>query len=263
MSGLSSAIYVGEVCHARLRPRRHRLRYRLYSLLIDLDEIDQLDGRLRFFSHNRFNLFSLRDRDFGEASGGSIRDEVDGRLRAAGLPTGGRILLMAMPRVLGYAFNPISVFFCHAPDGALAALLYEVHNTFGERHCYLIPAGAERGSDERQTCAKDFHVSPFLDMGMSYRFRVAAPGADYRITITGADADGPLIVAKQMARRVELTDRALARVFVTHPLVTLKVIGAIHFEALRLWMKGVKARSKPPAPSRFVSPGSPVLPNRG
>jgi len=254
VSGLSSAIYIGEVSHRRLRPRKHALRYRIYTLLIDLDELPELARRSRLFSHNRFNLFSLRDGDFGDGSGAGPREQVEGHLRAAGLPTGGPIRLFAMPRVLGHVFNPISIFFCHRQDGALAAVFYEVHNTFGERHAYLLPVDDPASAVHRHECEKSFHVSPFMDMDMRYRFRVAAPGEVARVGIVGCDKDGPLIVATHAARRVEWSDAALARVFLTHPLVTLKVVAGIHWEAMRLWLKGLSARSKPLAPKDFVSP---------
>lgn len=253
MSVGASAIYVGAVVHHRLRPKRHALRYRLYSLLIDLDEIGGLAARSRLFSHNRFNLFSIHDRDFGDGSGVSPREQVESHLRAAGLPTGGPIRLLAMPRVLGYAFNPLSIFFCHASDGALSAIFYEVHNTFGERHSYLIPVDPSANGSIVQDCEKRFHVSPFMDVNMHYRFRVTPPGERLRLGIVGSDGAGPLIVATQIADRVPFSDAALARIFLTHPLVTLKVIGGIHWEALRLWLKGIRVRTKPPAPEQLVT----------
>ena len=253
MTDFASALYVGEVTHVRLRPRRHHLRYRLYSLLVDVDELPALARASRLFSHNSFNVFSIHDRDFGDGAGGALRDQVERHLSAAGLPTGGPIRLFAMPRVLGYVFNPISIFFCHHRDGALSAILYEVHNTFGERHCYLIPVAAGDQATVRQDCDKGFHVSPFMDMRMKYQFRVKPPADTIRIGIIGGDDDGVLITANQVAERVAFSDRALAKVFMTYPLVTLKVVGAIHWEALRLWMKGVRVRSKPPEPRHFVT----------
>jgi DUF1365 family protein len=253
MTERNSGLYVGAVTHTRLRPRRHSLRYRLYSLLIDLDELPTLSRELRLFSHNAFNLFSLHDKDYGDGSGAPLRAQVEGHLRAAGLPSDGPIRLFALPRVLGYAFNPISIFFCHRRDGDLAAILYEVHNTFGERHCYLIPVEPRPDGSISQGCDKDFHVSPFMDIRMKYQFRVSPPAERVRVGIVGADADGPMIVATQIGDRAPLTDAGLARVFITHPLVTLKVISAIHWEALKLWIKGIGVRTKPPAPATFVT----------
>jgi len=263
VSGLASAIYVGEVVHARLRPRRHVLRYGVYSLLIDLDELPLLAARSRLFSHNRFNLFSLHDADFGEAPARPLRAQVEDQLRAAGIETGGAIRLFAMPRVLGHVFNPISVFFCHRKDGSLAAMLYEVHNTFGERHAYLAPVAPRANEVVEQEASKEFHVSPFMDMGMTYRFRISPPGEDVAIRIEGRDEAGALIVASQTGARRNWSDAALARVFVAYPLVTLKVVVGIHFEALRIWLKGVGVRSKPAPPGHFTTLGSAVASRQG
>lgn len=164
-----------------------------------------------------------------------------------------------MPRVLGYGFNPISVWFCYRRDGALAALLHEVHNTFGERHTYLIPVETIAArSPIDQTCAKTFHVSPFMAMDLHYDFRIHAPAARLSIVIRGSDTDGPLIFAALTARRRELTDAALLRAFLTTPLLTLKVIAAIHWEALRLWIKGIRLHPRPPAPEQPVSIVNPI-----
>jgi uncharacterized protein len=253
MSAPGSALYVGEVTHRRLRPRRHWLRYRTYALLLDLEELDEFDRRLRLFSHNSFNLFSFFDRDHG-SGGGPLREQVEGRARAAGQRLeGGRILLLTMPRVLGYAFNPLSVYFCYGRDGALAAILYEVNNTFGERHGYFIPVAPGVDGVVRQSCAKRLFVSPFIAMEATYRFTVAPPARELSIAIVERDADGALLVATQRQSRRELTDAALARVFFSHPLLTLKVIAGIHFEALRLWLKGVRPQARPPQPDERVT----------
>jgi len=251
----TSALYTGTVAHRRLRPKPHRLRYRVFSLLLDLDEIPALSRRLRLFSHRRFNLFSFHERDHADSSGGSLREWAEDSLVRAGIDIeGGPIRLLAMPRVLGYGFNPISVWFCHHRDGSLAALLHEVHNTFGERHTYLIPV-TETGTRDAiiQNCAKDFHVSPFMTMDMRYDFRVHPPDERLSLAIQGSDADGPLIVASFAAKRHELTDAALLRAFFLTPLLTLKVIGGIHWEALRLWIKGARLQPHPPAPEHAVS----------
>ena len=157
-----SALYVGTVTHHRWKPKRHHLRYGVFAMLADLDELPELARRLTLFSHNRFNLFSLMDRDFGAGDGTALKPWVEAQLAKAGLETRGiRISLLCYPRILGYAFNPLSVFFCRrAQDGALIAILYEVHNTFGERHCYLIPTESD-GTPVRQECDRAFHVSPF------------------------------------------------------------------------------------------------------
>ena len=245
----ASALYVGHVMHRRVRPRAHRLRYRIFSLLLDLDEIDALAARLRLFSRNRFNLFAFHDRDFADGTAEPLRAHVERHLAAAGIDTdGGPIRLLAMPRILGFAFNPLSVYFCHGRDGALQAILYEVHNTFGERHSYLLPVDAGEAAI-RQGCAKAFHVSPFMVMEMRYAFRVTPPGDHVSIAITGSDAEGPIITAIHSAERRPMTDAVLARVFVTHPLLTFKVVGGILWEAAKLWAKGVPLHARPASPS--------------
>ncbi len=251
----ASALYEGTVAHRRLRPRPHRLRYRVFSLLLDIDEIPALCARLRLLSHRRFNLFSFDERDHADGSGGSLRVWAETHLSHAGIDLeGGPIRLLAMPRVLGYGFNPISVWFCYHRSGRLAALLHEVHNTFGERHTYLIPVAPDASaSDIVQSCRKAFHVSPFMAMDMRYDFRVHAPDERLSLAILGGDADGPMIVAAFSARRRALSDTTLLRALLRTPLLTLKVIGGIHWEALRLWIKGARLHTRPPAPERPVS----------
>ena len=253
-----SALYAGTVMHRRWKPKRHHLRYGVFAMLVDLDELPEL--RLNLFSHNRFNLFSLMDRDFGAGDGTALKPWVEAQLAAAGLEWRGiRISLLTYPRILGYAFNPLSVFFCRrANDGALVAILYEVHNTFGERHCYLIPTGSD-DAPVRHACDKAFYVSPFIGMQATYRFQILPPsfesktGERLAIVINESDSEGPLLDASFVAARVPLGDRNLLSLLARHPLMGLKVIGGIHWEALRLWVKGVKLTNRPAAPARLVT----------
>ena len=237
----SSALYAGGVVHQRLRPRRHRLQRRVFWLLLDLSEIDDLSQRLRLLSRNRWNLFSFFDRDHGDGSARPLRDQVERRLAAIGVDlAGGAVRLLTMPRVLGFVFNPISVYYCHRPDGRLAALSYEVTSTFGERRWYdLAVAPGDGDGLFRQTCAKTLYVSPFLDMEMRYRFRGGAPGERVGLTVGCDDAAGPMLTASLWGERQPLTDRALARAALAFPLMTLNVVASIHWEALKLWLKGV------------------------
>ena len=255
---MKSAFYSGRVMHQRMRPARHRLQYRVFSLLLDIDELPALAKRLRLFSFNRFNVFSLHERDYGAGDGVGLRAYVEAQLHEAGLRPGGAIRLLTMPRILGYAFNPLSVYFCDRPEGGLQAVLYEVHNTFGQRHSYLIEVDAEDREREKivQDCVKNFYVSPFLGLAMRYRFTVAVPRDDrdgLSIGIAASDADGPMLVAHLDMKRGKLGDAALASALFTHPLLTLKVVGAIHWEALRLWLKGVRLHARPAAPAQAVS----------
>jgi DUF1365 family protein len=233
--------------HRRVRPRMHRFRYRAFWLLVDLDELAHLHRELRFFSHNASNLFSCRDADHGDGSDMPLRSQVKRLLEDAGLSIReGRVFLLCIPRVLGYCFNPLSIYFCHEADGTLAACVYQVHNTFGDRHSYVIPV--TQASDViHQRCQKAFFVSPFMDMELQYEFRLSGPDERLSLGIAACDAKGTMFNAVLAAGREDLTDRALLRLGLTMPLLTLKVIAAIHWQGLRLWLKGVgfQRRSAP------------------
>ncbi|TDR94275.1 DUF1365 domain-containing protein [Enterovirga rhinocerotis] len=257
MSG-HSALYVGRVKHHRFRPRPHSLAYRVYWTLLDLDEIDELASGLRFFSRSRFNLYSFRDADYGDRTGRPLKPQIEAILADSGIDCeGGPIRLLTMPRVLGYAFNPISTYFCHRPDGSLHATVYEVHNTFGEIHTYVAPAAPD-AAVQRQTVGKAFHVSPFMGLAMNYRFSVVPPGERVSMSIEGHDDEGRLIVASLNGQRAPLSDSALLRLLVSHPLVTLKVTAAIHWHALRLLAKRIPFWPHPAPPKRSVSLGATV-----
>jgi hypothetical protein len=184
-----------------------------------------------------------------------LRTYAEGVLAEAGVDIeGGPIRLLTLPRVLGYVCNPLSLFYCHRPSGELAAVILEVTNTFGERHSYLVQAARGGGDVLRQACAKAFFVSPFMGMEMTYDFRLTTPADRVATVIHGRGQDGGLIITAAFAgARRDLSDRTLARAFVSHPLITLKVIAAIHFEALKLIAKGVALRRKPAPPERAVS----------
>ncbi|MGH6978371.1 MAG: DUF1365 domain-containing protein [Brevundimonas sp.] len=245
---MNSALYRGEVTHRRLRPREHRLRYRVFWLLLDLAELDEIDSRMRLLSRNRFNLLSFHDRDHGDGSGRPLRDQVTALLRRERVDIGaGAVRLLTMPRVLGYVFNPISLYYCHGADGRLAAVIYEVTSTFGERHSYVLPV-ADGDADKgviRQAARKALHVSSFMGMDMRYAFRGHAPAEWIDLAIDGSDSEGLLIVAAMRGRRHPLTDGAIFRAAVSIPFLTLKVMAAIHWEALKLWLKGTHLRSAP------------------
>ncbi len=254
MSALRSALYPGVVHHARLKPQAHRLRYRLFMMLFDLDELEGLDRRLRLFAYNRPGLLSFHDRDHGERTGAPLRPWVEAKLRAAGLDAGGgRIRLLCMPRVLNHAFNPLSVFFCEDRAGALKAIVYEVNNTFGERHAYVLRAEADADGLIEQSCDKRFYVSPFMPMDLAYDFRIRSPGEAASTAIVVRDPDGPMLTASFHGRREALTDAALLRQWLAHPLLSLKVLSGIHWEALFLWLKGARFYANP-RPKRRRAP---------
>lgn len=238
-----SRLYAGQVYHRRTRPSEHKLRYSVFSVLLDLEEIDHLDVSLWLFSRNRFNLYSFHDRDFGEDSSEKLIDYVHRKLKGAGMNAmPAQILLSCYPRILGYAFNPLSLFYCLDDKGQCMAVLHEVHNTFGERHCYVLPVESTGETDPgwiNQKTGKALFVSPFAHMGMHYDFRLNVPGERLVIVIRAADEQGVLITASYTARQRCLTSARLAGYLITYPLLTFKVFFGIHWEALKLWCKGV------------------------
>lgn len=252
----ASALFVGEVVHQRARTFDHRLRYGLWMVLADLDELDGLQDRLRLLRRGRFGLISFRTTDHGDRSGRPLRVQVEAHLADAGIDiAGGPIRLLTMPRILGYGFNPISVFFCHTPDGALAALVYEVTNTFQERHSYLVAVPAGQTGLLRQTVEKQFFVSPFMDRDLSYDFTVRPPGDAVSVVVAVRRGETPILTASFAGRRRPLTDGQLLRAFVTHPLLTWKVTLGIHWEALKMMVKGARYRHRGPVPTGPVTVG--------
>ena len=262
----ASALYVGPVTHRRFRPKTHALRYRVFMLLLDLDELPGLFARLKLLRPGRFGLMSFRARDHGDKSHDNLKTYVAARLSEAGVAGGGPIRLLCMPRVLGYGFNPLSVYFCHDADERLSAILYEVRNTFGQRHSYLIATpenGPESAPDPvQQTAPKRFYVSPFMDMDLTYVFDVAPPGEAVRITIQVRDDTGPVLTAAFAGQRRELTDKALLHAWITHPLLTLKVMAGIHWEAVKIVARGFRFNGRPSLPAEPVTVGTPVTPTR-
>jgi DUF1365 family protein len=253
---MTSCLYVGEVMHRRLLPFGHRFVYRVFSLLLDLDELPMLDRRLRLFAYNRAGLFSFHNSDHGPRDGSALRPWVERLVAAHGIEEPcGRIRVLCFPRLFGHVFNPLTVYFCESRAGRLIAMLYEVKNTFGEQHAYLLPVSDDHtpGALIRQRTPKAFHVSPFIPMACVYDFRLREPDDHLALAIRQGTVDGRLLIATQTGRRRELNDGTLARLFLTHPLLTLKVVAAIHWEALRLWLKGAPFFAKPTVPDRAVT----------
>lgn len=250
----ASALYVGHVVHRRLADFDHRLRYRTWMLLIDLDTIEV--DRPRLLSPRRFSLLSWRSTDHGDGSTTPLRTQIEATLARAGVYLdGGPIRLLTMPRVLGYGFNPISVWFAHGPDGDLRGLVHEVTNTFGERHSYAMPAGVGPDGRARHATDKTHFVSPFMDQALTYEFEVHAPDDRVSVAILAKRDSHPLLTASFAGDRRPLTDATLARLFVTHALLTFKVTAAIHWEALKMMFKGARYRHRPPPPKDAVTVG--------
>lgn len=251
---LASRLYAARVMHQRLGPVRHRLRYRLFCMLIDLDETAALATRMRLFSAERFNLVSFHERDHGDRGASRLRDWVAATLAQAELPPPAHVRLLCMPRVLGAAFNPLSIYFCHATDGTLASLIYEVRNTFGERHLYVMRAGA--GDLLVQDCAKRFHVSPFQPMAQSYRFRLRVPAERLAIAIETRGPAGPALEATWHGRSLPPTDASLLGCLLRLPLLPFAILPAIHWQALKLFLKGARFHRKPAPPHDALTVGS-------
>lgn len=251
-------LYFGHVMHVRLKPFRHKFRYRVFSVFVDIDRLAELAARTRIFSYNRVNIMSFHDKDHGYRDGSRLRSWVEDVLKRSGLDCeGGRIELLCYPRMFGYVFNPLSVYYCYDPSGTLRAVIYEVSNTFGEWHAYVAPVRTRN----RQTAAvtqrtdKAFYVSPFMPVSGSYRFRITNPGDKISIAVRQTEADEAVLIATFDGVRRRFSDASLLRALVAYPLMTVKVIGAIHWEALKLWFKGARHVEKPPPPVGRVSVG--------
>ena len=254
---VTSCLYRGEVVHRRLNPLRHELRYRVFNLLADVDRLDELSRTLTLFSYNRANMFSIMDRNHGPGDGTPVREHAWSLVRAA--KGGGevrRIFMFCYPSVLGYVFNPLTVYYAVDAADRLRLMIYEVNNTFGERHCYLLD-GAEVAYGATLQADKVFHVSPFCDVQGEYRFRFMRTqhkGQDRIVArVDHGDADGPLIDTSWSGVLEPATAAALRRVVWRFPLLTLAVVARIHWHALLLWLKKVPFWRKPEPPRDFVT----------
>ena len=246
-------LYQGKVVHQRHRPKTHRLEYKVFSMYLDLDELPSLDRSLRLFGYNRRSLFSFLDRDHGTGDGGDLKRHVLCHLREAGIAgADGPIHLLCYPRVLGYVFNPLSVFYCYDKGERLRAIIYEVNNTHGERHSYVVPVDPGEARI-RHCCDKVFFVSPFLPMDCRYRFHINRPEERLRLFIHETHQGQPILDAWFTGERKVLTDRTLAAIAVTIPLLTFKIMLGIHWEALKLWRKGLPIFGHQSAPKYDVS----------
>ncbi len=235
-----ACLYRGHVMHMRLTPFAHRFRYRVFTLLLDADRPEASARGLRLLKIERWGLLSFRRRDHGPRDGSALRPWVEARLAEAGLPAPERLWLLAFPRILGYAFNPLSVYFGTDRAGRLESVVYEVKNTFGDQHAYALPASADADGTVRHGHGKGFFVSPFIGMDQAYAFTLRPPGARLALRIRQGDGERDWLIATQTGRRRALSDAELFRAWAAHPLMTLKVIAAIHWQALKLWLKGAR-----------------------
>ena len=244
MSELRSRAYVGTVVHKRVAPRRHAFSYRVFALCLDVDEIDGLAQGLRLFSRGGWNLLSFHDADHAAGAGESVGAHARALLRSCGLERcGARIELICYPRMLGFVFNPLSVYFGYDAEGRLGVIVYEVTNTVGERKSYVIPATeARQHCVVVQQCDKELYVSPFTAAAGSYRFHIVPPGDHIVIGVAFREQEQPVLKTHFHGHRLPLSDRAIAGLLLRYPLMTLKVIAGIHLQALRLWFKGVPVK---------------------
>jgi len=241
---INSYIYNGTVIHKRFKPKEHYFKYKVFSLLINLSELEELDKKINFFSLNKFNLISFYEEDHGARDGSSLVDWVKQNLKANNIITENiEIKLLCYPRILGYVFNPLSVFFIYDKDERLISILYEVKNTFGEQHTYVFRVENENKLIQNN-CLKKFHVSPFIEMDCNYFFRVLNPGEKLSVIIDQYDKEGKILFASQDGIKSDLTSMNLMNSYLKHPLMTFKIISAIHFEAFKLWVKGIKLVKK-------------------
>ena len=239
---MNSCIYNGEVTHTRFKPVRHFLKYKTFSLLIDLNEINLLDKSIGIFSYNKFNIFSFYDKDHGDRDGGNLKDWVISNLKKFQINENiTNIKILCYPRILGYVFNPLSIFYCYEKD-KLVAIFYEVKNTFNEQHTYIFKI--KNNEEIIQKCRKKFYVSPFMDMETFYNFKLINPNDKLSVFIKQTDADGTILTATQTGDKKEFSFKQLAINFLKYPLMTIKIISSIHYEALLLWKKGAIYRKR-------------------
>ena len=241
---MTSSIYNGTVIHKRFKPKTHFFKYSVFSLFIDLSELNQLDKTINIFSYNKFNLVSFYEKDHGNRDGSSLIEWVKKNLDENKINSEDiKIKLLCYPRIFGYVFNPLSVFYIYDNNEKLICILYEVKNTFGEQHTYIFKTDINHNLIQH-VCKKKFHVSPFIEMDCIYFFRLLKPGNKISVIIDQNDKEGKVLYASQDGIRSEMTNANFIKSYLKHPLMTFKIIVAIHFEAFKLWTKGIKLIKK-------------------
>jgi len=248
-------LYTGHVSHIRHVPFRNRFKYAIWMLCIDLDRIGEVSACSKTFAHNRFGLTALYDKDHGFRDGSALRGYVEAALAQAGLAEyGATIRFIAMPRILGHGFNPISFYFCYDAQGRLGAVLHQVKSTFGDQVGYVMPVAAQ-SAVIHQSAPKSMHVSPFFDMQGGYRFALTPPGEKFAVSIQYG-AEVKRLTATMVLHARPFSDSALARLLLQMPFTSLKVITAIHWQALKLFFRGAKFHSEPNPPHAPIITGS-------
>ena len=193
-----SFIYNGDVIHKRFRPKEHFFKYKVFSLFIDLSELGEIEKKIPFFSYNKINLISFFDKDHGDRDGSSLKVWVEKNLNSLEIEKSEiKIKLLCYPRILGYVFNPLSIFFVYNKNSSLIAILYEVKNTFGEQHTYVFKVDANEQLI-KNSCAKKFYVSPFMDLSSEYFFKILNPGNKLSVIIDQRDQEGNFCMHHKM-----------------------------------------------------------------
>ena len=235
---MNSCIYNGIIKHQRFTPIKHSLNYNTFSLFVDLDEIESLTKNISIFSLNKFNIFSFYNVDHGARDGSLLKDWVLKNIKKFNISNNiTKIKLLCYPRIFGYVFNPLSIFYCYDKE-SLKAILYEVKNTFDEQHTYIFPVN-KNSKIISQQCDKKFYVSPFIEMETDYNFRLTEPDDLLRVYIKQTDKNkNKVLIACQTGKKEPMNTKQLAINFLIHPMMTFKIILGIHFEALKLWKKG-------------------------
>jgi len=266
---MNSCLYECHITHARFAPRRHRFAYRIFLFALDLDELATVSGRLALFSVNRPNLYSFRENDFlptGEkihrgpadpaANGPGLKARVTAFLAARGVNlAGGRVVLVALPRIAGYLFNPVAFYFCYDRAGTPVAALAEVTNTFREMKPFCLgPDTRDPDGAFRLRVPKHFYVSPFSDVDVAFDFHLRPPEAQLAVQIDDFTGDERTLTSILTGTRRELTGPRLAWFALKYPLLTLRIVALIHWHALRLWWKRVPwfAKAARPADQRAL-----------
>tara|TARA_A100001011_G_scaffold337995_1_gene368545 strand:+ start:311 stop:1069 length:759 start_codon:yes stop_codon:yes gene_type:complete len=236
---MTSYIYNGTVIHKRFKPKIHYFKYKVFSLLIDLSDLDKLDKTISFFSYNKFNLVSFFDKDHGDRDGSPLIHWVKKNLKQNNVNCENiKVKLLCYPRIYGYVFNPLSVFYIYKNNDELISILYEVKNTFGEQHTYVFKV--KNNNLLQHHCEKKLHVSPFIEMNCNYFFKILKPTHKISVIIDQYQLKEKILYASQDGNRTDFTTSELIKSYIKHPLMTIKIIAAIHFEAFKLWTKGIR-----------------------
>jgi hypothetical protein len=251
---MKTGLYFGKVYHARHVPFLHQFTYKVVTFFIDIDERPALDKRLKLFSFNRFGIFSVNNKDHATRDGKDIRPWIETAAKDKDIDLkGGKIFMLTFPRMWGYLFNPITVYYCTDKNGVLKAVMHQVKNTFGEMHSYMIPVTDIKNGLVTQDHEKVFHVSPFMHMDCHYHFKFTLPDETFFFAIHQQTKEGKILTATWDGDRAAFTDRNLSKALARNTFQSFTIIASIHWEALKLWIKGAKYIPKPTAPEKDIS----------